>query len=304
MKLYVILFTFSSFFLKAQSDSLILYFNIDDYYINLENAKKIKAFIEPNKNQENYQLSLESAADYLGSIAYNQELADNRLKSVENFIYLITTSKKITITTRISRGEISTNQTLDNNFIGVPEHRYVKLIKTMLPDTMNFKELSKLDSTDSSITNTNASLPTQKPNSNDLIEKTLSEQIFETNVGENIILKHLNFIGGRHFLLEESLPYLDSLVIILKKHKNIHIFIEGHICCQAQNIDGYDYDTQSYDLSVNRAKFIFDFLVKNGISPQRMKYKGFARTRPLKNPELTSEDQKLNRRVEIKIIKK
>jgi len=43
-------------------------------------------------------------------------------------------------------------------------------------------------------------------------------------------------------------------------------------------------------------------LVKNGIESNRLSYRGFARTRPLADPELTEEDRQKNRRVEIRVV--
>jgi outer membrane protein OmpA-like peptidoglycan-associated protein len=55
-------------------------------------------------------------------------------------------------------------------------------------------------------------------------------------------------------------------------------------------------------LSWNRAQFVRDYLVQNGISPERISYRGYAMTRPLVYPEQTIQDQIQNRRVEILII--
>jgi outer membrane protein OmpA-like peptidoglycan-associated protein len=54
-------------------------------------------------------------------------------------------------------------------------------------------------------------------------------------------------------------------------------------------------------LSEKRAFSVVNYLIKNGISSDRLKYKGYGNTSPLGN-NVTSEGRKLNRRTEAKII--
>ena len=49
---------------------------------------------------------------------------------------------------------------------------------------------------------------------------------------------------------------------------------------------------------------ILNYLVEQGIDKMRMTYRGFAGRYPLVFPEVSEEDRTLNRRVEIKIVKK
>ena len=77
-------------------------------------------------------------------------------------------------------------------------------------------------------------------------------------------------------------------------NKNLIIEIQGHICCTTN-----DY----FDLSTDRSKSVYDFLISKGISKNRMTYVGFGVTKPLfKIPENNETEQISNRRVEIKII--
>jgi flagellar motor protein MotB len=55
---------------------------------------------------------------------------------------------------------------------------------------------------------------------------------------------------------------------------------------------------------VNRAKFVYDYLIENGIEKERLSYKGYAHTRPKILVENTPEEEQINRRVEIKITEK
>jgi outer membrane protein OmpA-like peptidoglycan-associated protein len=57
------------------------------------------------------------------------------------------------------------------------------------------------------------------------------------------------------------------------------------------------------ELSTQRAKAIYNFLVVNGISKSRLSYKGFGSTQPIfPLPEKDETQRAANRRVEILII--
>ena len=122
----------------------------------------------------------------------------------------------------------------------------------------------------------------------------LEEKLKEAKIGDNIILKSLNFEPGLSILLTTSLPSLNELYSQMIKNKNLIIEIQGHICCASSD---------ELDLSTARAKSVYDFLISKGISKNRMTYIGLGVTSPLYTiPEKNEMEEKANRRVEIKII--
>ena len=77
------------------------------------------------------------------------------------------------------------------------------------------------------------------------------------------------------------------------ENKNIYFTIQGHVCCTQNSRDAVDKKTGKRNLSVARARFIYDYLAKKGVDKKRMKYVGMRRKFPLGGaPEL-------DRRVEI-----
>ncbi|MFL5754202.1 MAG: OmpA family protein [Bacteroidia bacterium] len=130
-------------------------------------------------------------------------------------------------------------------------------------------------------------------------ETTTKKSVLSDNqkVGDKITLQNILFVGGRHFLLPESYPALDSLKQTLQEKKQYSIMILGHVCCQPPGNDGEDFDTGLFNLSVARAKVIYDYLIQNGIDPSRLEYKG------LKSDFPTGKGDKYDRRVEIEITK-
>jgi outer membrane protein OmpA-like peptidoglycan-associated protein len=110
---------------------------------------------------------------------------------------------------------------------------------------------------------------------------------------------------GRHFPRESSYVELEMLLDAMKEYPSMAIQIEGHVCCISNNVgDAYDLDSHSMDLSINRARFIYEFLKARGISAHRLNYIGYGKTRPIIADEQTQEQAATNRRVEIRILNK
>jgi outer membrane protein OmpA-like peptidoglycan-associated protein len=124
------------------------------------------------------------------------------------------------------------------------------------------------------------------------------------NVGDSVSFKELTFIPGRHFLRQASVYYMVALKDCLKANPNLKIEIQGHICCQFDGKDGLDFDTNKNNLSLARAKFIYDYLIDEKISPERLRYKGLGSKEPKVYPEMSAEDQNQNRRVVIVLLGK
>lgn len=136
---------------------------------------------------------------------------------------------------------------------------------------------------------------------------SLKEKIADTAIkaGDNIVLKNINFVGGRHTFLQESMPSLQELLDVMKSNPTLVIKVEGHICCQPSSADGTDEETGLNNLSEARARAVCDYLFANGIAAARLSYTGLGHSAPLyPYPENNAEEMKLNRRVEIKIISK
>ncbi len=128
------------------------------------------------------------------------------------------------------------------------------------------------------------------------------DRLTTLNPGERIDIDELLFIGGRHFLTPASYKYADILVELMKKHPTLKIKIIGHICCEYNGRDGFDFDNKKYALSKYRAEFVFDYLVKAGIDRGRMSHKGVGSSDPKVFPEVTAHDSEMNRRVEIVVV--
>jgi flagellar motor protein MotB len=105
------------------------------------------------------------------------------------------------------------------------------------------------------------------------------------------------FRTGYSYLVKDSKPVLDKIADILAERTNIYFTIEGHVCCTQGERDAIDRKTKKRNLSVARAKYIYDYLVKKGVRPYRMKFVGMRRKEPL------GGEPELDRRVEILVTK-
>lgn len=130
-----------------------------------------------------------------------------------------------------------------------------------------------------------------------------SFNIKELEVGKNVVLDNIYFWGGRHVIKPESYPELKQLYRLLIQYDRLEIEIEGHVCCTTYQPDGYDWDTESENLSLNRARAIYNFLIENGIDKNRLNYKGYGGSRKINQDESTEELRSVNRRVEFKVLK-
>lgn len=132
-----------------------------------------------------------------------------------------------------------------------------------------------------------------------------SIDITKVQKNQTINLDNIFFHPGSHKIKDESLTALFNLYLTMTDNPTLKINIEGHICCLTNTThDGYDYDAQEYRLSENRAKAVYDYLLKKGIDKSRMNYEGFGISKPLRWPERSLADENMNRRVEIRIIEK
>lgn len=120
--------------------------------------------------------------------------------------------------------------------------------------------------------------------------------------GESIALS-IYFAAGRHMFRTGAKEVLETLHQSLTDNPSVRIKIEGHVCCTpVEDVDGEDLDTHTFDLSVNRAKAVRDYLIERGIAANRLEYEGFGGKRPVVTPERTEDDAMRNRRVEVRVI--
>jgi hypothetical protein len=113
-------------------------------------------------------------------------------------------------------------------------------------------------------------------------------------VGEKMQLSNVFYEVDSWQLKKESMSELNNLASLLSENKDIIIEIGGYT-------DSTGSDEYNMTLSERRALSVVNYLISKGISPERLKYKGFGNSSPI-GDNVTSEGRKLNRRTEALVI--
>lgn len=112
-------------------------------------------------------------------------------------------------------------------------------------------------------------------------------------VGEIVILKNIYFDFDKARLGRESEPELRKLYNLLNEFPNLEIIINGHT-------DSKGNDNYNLGLSEARALAVYSWLVQQGISSDRLDFKGYGETQPIDTNE-TENGRQTNRRVEFEV---
>jgi outer membrane protein OmpA-like peptidoglycan-associated protein len=113
-------------------------------------------------------------------------------------------------------------------------------------------------------------------------------------VGETVILKNIFFDTDKFDLRPESMTELAKLLQLLKGNPLVRIEISGHT-------DNQGTAEHNLVLSRNRALAVYNYLVSNGISKERLTYSGYGMTRPIDTND-TDPGRANNRRTEFKVV--
>lgn len=136
------------------------------------------------------------------------------------------------------------------------------------------------------------------------IARAFLDSLQNSSVGQAIIIRRLNFEFGYHVMPTTDLPALEAVSAALKTQPALKLEIRGHVCCGDLGKDVFDKQTEQYDLSINRAKEVYDFLVDKGVDKTRISYAGYGMKQPMSYPEKGKNDQYRNRRIEFVIVAK
>ena len=107
--------------------------------------------------------------------------------------------------------------------------------------------------------------------------------------GQTYELPNLHFISNQVVPHYYSYQVLNDLLKVLYQREGLYVELQGHVCC-----------TNDMELSHARARFVYDFLRSNGISAERLSYKGYGNKKP-NVKEVDDESRMRNRRVDIHV---
>lgn len=112
-------------------------------------------------------------------------------------------------------------------------------------------------------------------------------------VGAKIVLNNIFFEFDKSTIEAESEVELKILISFMTDYPNLKIEIGGHT-------DNKGADEYNMNLSNERAKAVFSYLLNNGIDAGRLSFKGYGETEPVDSNE-TEDGRAKNRRTEFKI---
>ncbi len=123
---------------------------------------------------------------------------------------------------------------------------------------------------------------------------TLDIYLDPVKTGASIVLNNLFFPTNSFELEKKSKTELDRLTRFMNQYPTISVEVSGHT-------DDVGSDAANLTLSENRAKAVYDYLVKNGIKTDRLAFKGYGETQPA-SPNSSDANRRLNRRIELRIL--
>lgn len=110
----------------------------------------------------------------------------------------------------------------------------------------------------------------------------------------DVAMRAVEFDLSKATLKPISYQILNQVAEILKKYPDYNVAISGHT-------DNTGSSVKNQELSEQRAKSCYDYLLKQGISALRMTYVGYGESRPIATND-NEAGRKLNRRVEFELI--
>ncbi len=113
--------------------------------------------------------------------------------------------------------------------------------------------------------------------------------------GKVLVLKELIFQQGRAKISEQSFAELDKVVLMMNQNPNMVVQLEGHT-------DTRGDPKANMRLSQSRVDAVKDYLISKKIPKNKVKTKAFGGTVPISRED-TEEAHRLNRRVELRILK-
>ncbi|MBS1588898.1 MAG: OmpA family protein [Bacteroidetes bacterium] len=274
---------------QKKNDTFSVYFDLDIAQLNREAHDRLDSLLYFNKIHTDVPISIIGYADFLNTDEYNLTLSRKRAANVRDYLLQAGLESK-NIKLWIGKGEVKRIDTAGKKK-GIPKDRRVDIVMEYVQKASKLKDVHI----------------NMKPSEKLIIPPSTGDPNFDISnipTGKTFILKNIYFPMGRHFPKQNSYEDLDMLLRAMNENPEMAIQIEGHVCCVANMPDALDLDSHEIDLSINRARFIYEWLRARGISPNRIKYVGYGRSRPIIEDEQTEEEASINRRVEIRILRK
>lgn len=114
------------------------------------------------------------------------------------------------------------------------------------------------------------------------------------NVGESLTVDNIYFEVNSSELNGKSFAELSEIARFLEENSESHFLIQGHT-------DNSGNDQFNMKLSEERARTVYNYLIKSGISVKRLRFQGFGSRFPISDNS-SEEGRRINRRITFELI--
>lgn len=260
-KVFILFFLFQNILVHAQYNiEHSVYFDTDEFLLTKTEQTRLQKLLTTLSRDNVIQIEIYGFCDDRGGENYNLVLSQNRANSIKR-IFNDASFFAEKISTVDGKGELLLN------IIDDKDPSVLRALNRRVDVVISYPEESS-------------------PNYN-VVENIANKNKF--------VLENVLFITGYSYVTRNSKKTLSNVVKRIKE-SDFSFVIQGHVCCTEGALDAVDKKTSKRNLSVARAKFVYDFFIKEGIDKSRMSYEGLAHKFPLGGS--TDKD----RRVEILIL--
>ena len=253
-----------------------VYFETDKYEVTPTEESRLYDFIAKMNNIDIDSIAIYGFCDDVGASTYNLKLSKERANAIKAFF---------------------ANQEISENLISNVDGKGEVLLKII--NEKNIPKIRSLNRKVEIIVSPNPPIPKEVvKDTTAIVKEEISPQEKlkgPLKAGDKFVFQNILFKTGYSNVIPESKPLLDEIAETLLKRDDIYFTIEGHVCCTRYSRDAVDRRTMQRNLSEARAKYVYDYFAKKGISTRRMRHLGMRRKFPL------GGDPKYDRRVEIVI---
>lgn len=127
------------------------------------------------------------------------------------------------------------------------------------------------------------------------LEKNIDIKLDRIFLFEPIVINNIYYDFDKSDLRPESITELDRLFDILTKNPHITIELGSHT-------DTNGSEEYNKKLSERRAQSVLEYLIGKGVVKERLSWFGYGESQPLVYPEMSDEDEQLNRRTQFRIL--
>jgi len=293
MKPYLIfIFLLFSWFASQAQENFTLFFDSNKFELNARENERLNTWIAENKN--NKIVAIHGFTDEDGTNAFNDTLAQKRVNFILNAIKNQIKIREDFKTRSFGESFAQSKNKAENRKVII-----YYILEKDLPredEILGIKKEPIIEKPKSEIEYPEK-LVFENPNgtkSEFKLDRTFMKQVEHAKTGEKLKIENLNFVINTFAVVPESRGKMYELLLVLQSNPKLKIEIQGHLCCMP---------VDRTDLSTQRAKAIYNFLIANDIYRGRLSYKGFGSTQPIYPiPEKDEKERAANRRVEILIL--